>query len=154
MAQASLLGILALTLVASPATAAVFNVNSVVDAVDATIDGTCASAAGDCTIRAAVQEANATLLDDDVINLPAGKYTLKLVGAGENGAASGDLDLLGNVQINGAGAKGTVIKGKKDRVIHVAAGVTASLSNLTLASGKDGQKGEIGDEFNGGGILA
>lgn len=154
MTQVFLLGILALVLVAAPASAATFTVDSVVDAVDATIDGTCASTAGTCTLRAAVQEANATPLVDDVITLPAGKYTLKLVGAGENAAASGDLDLLGNVQINGAGAKATVIKGKKDRVIHIADGVTAGLANLTVTAGKVGKKGDIGDEFNGGGILA
>lgn len=154
MTYTSLAGFLALTLVASPASAAIFDVNSVVDAVDATIDGTCASATGECTLRAAIQEANATPLVDDVINVPAGKYTLKLVGANENAAATGDLDLLGNVQINGAGAKGTVIKGKKDRVFHVVAGVTATISNLTVSKGKAGEKGQIGDEFNGGGIFS
>ena len=54
----------------------VFNVNSTADQPDALVDGTCATAAVPpaCTLRAAIQEANATV-DDDLVNVPAGKYT-------------------------------------------------------------------------------
>lgn len=51
---------------AFPATAATFTVNSTGDAADATIDGACATGAtivggaAECTLRAALQEANAT----------------------------------------------------------------------------------------------
>src|SRR5262245_31241366 len=70
-----------------------FNVDSTADAPDAVIDGVCGTSAEPpvCTLRAAIQEANATV-DADVIVLPAGKYALKLTGAGEEAAATGDLD--------------------------------------------------------------
>jgi len=153
MIRASAVCLLVLAFGSVPVSAATFTVNSTVDAVDATIDGTCASAAGVCTLRAAVQESNASSTVDDVIIVPAGKYTLKLVGAGENAGASGDLDILDDVQMVGAGAKPTVIKGKKDRVIHVGPGITVTITDLTIAGGKVGRKGDIGDEFNGGGLL-
>ena len=66
---------LALALVAAfpiPVFAATFNVDSTADEVDATPgDGTCATAGGACTLRAAVQEANATV-GLDTVDLPAG----------------------------------------------------------------------------------
>src|SRR5262245_49409250 len=83
---------------------AAFTVNSTIDAIDtAPGDGACAStASGDCTLRAAVMEANA-LAGDDVINLPAGIYTLTLTGANEDAGLTGDLDITGTVTIEGAG---------------------------------------------------
>lgn len=93
-------------LVNSPLQAATFPVTSIADAVDAAPgDGTCATSAGVCTLRAAIQEANA-LAGADTINLPAGTYTLTLAGKNENAAASGDLDVTGtgNLTIIGAGA--------------------------------------------------
>ena len=84
-----------------------------------------------------------------------GKYTLKLVGLGEDGAATGDLDLNGDVIIQSANAKVTVIKGKKDRVFHVLPGVTATIRQLAIAKGslltKDPNASS--DDFEGGGIL-
>src|SRR5437867_11074046 len=80
---------------AGPTRAATFNVNSTTDAVDATPgDGACATAGPTpvCTLRAAIQEANA-LRGADVINLPAGTYTLTIPGRGEDHAATGDLDI-------------------------------------------------------------
>ena len=71
--------VLVLLLVASPATwAATFNVNSIVDAVDAVPgNGVCATAGAVCTLRAAIQEANA-LAGADLVNVPAGAYLLTL----------------------------------------------------------------------------
>ena len=61
-------------LLATPAQAAVFVVNSAVDSVDALPgDGVCADASGACTLRAAVMETNA-LAGPDVVNLPGGTY--------------------------------------------------------------------------------
>ncbi|MCB1009687.1 MAG: CSLREA domain-containing protein, partial [Acidobacteria bacterium] len=79
---------------ASPAIAATFVVDSTADAVDATPgDGLCASvlAGSPCTLRAAVQEANA-LPGEDLVLLPAGAFALALPGAQEEDAATGDLD--------------------------------------------------------------
>ena len=78
---------------ACAAGAADFVVTTDVDSLDATPgDGFCADADGACTLRAAVQEANA-LAGADRIELGAGRYLLSLAGTGEDAAASGDLDL-------------------------------------------------------------
>src|ERR1700690_3615662 len=103
---------LALPLVFSPASrAATFNVNSTADAVDASPgDGTCATAGGDCTLRAAIMEANA-LPGSHTINVPAGLYILTIPGIGEENAAQGDLDVTGSVTIAGAGPGSTIVDG-------------------------------------------
>ena len=64
----------------SDAAAATFVVNSTVDAVDALPgNGVCATPAGACTLRAAVQESVA-LSGDHSITLPAGAYVLTIPG--------------------------------------------------------------------------
>jgi len=129
------------------AVAATFTVDSTADAVDANPgDGHCATAAGQCTLRAAVQEANATP-GADTIMLPAGTYKLKLPGIDEDEAASGDLDLTGDVTIVGAGSKTTFISAKKlkDRVFHVFG--TATVSGVTV------RRGTAPAKEDGGGFL-
>lgn len=104
-------------------------VDSVTDAVDANPgDGECATATGDCTLRAAIQEANTpTGLND--VSLPPGEYTLSLAGAGEDAAASGDLDITDSIVITGAGADVTIINADGiDRVIQVDPLVTVNLT--------------------------
>lgn len=55
-----------------------FTVNSTLDAVDAAPgNGVCATAGGACTLRAAIQEANA-FGGNDVITLPVGIYALTI----------------------------------------------------------------------------
>jgi CSLREA domain-containing protein len=71
-----------------------FTVDSTLDAVDAAPgDGLCATGGGVCTLRAAIQEANA-LAGSDTIVVPAGTYTLTIAGQAENAAATGDPSLL------------------------------------------------------------
>src|SRR5262249_46908726 len=83
------------------AAAAGFNVNGTYDAVDAVPgDGICADAAGNCTLRAAVQEANALPGWDD-ISVPGGVFYLTVGGAGEDFAAKGDLDVRSELGIFG-----------------------------------------------------
>ena len=95
-----MLSILGWTMAGS-ASAAVFSVNSVTDGVDTTPgDGICATAAGTCSLRAAIQESNA-LMGPDTISLPPGTYALTLAGLAENRAASGDLDITDDLAING-----------------------------------------------------
>jgi len=69
----SLVSSLTLTLLlagSSPALAANLNVDSTQDSPDAKPgDGQCLSKAGGCTLRAAIEEANATTLSDTV-NVP------------------------------------------------------------------------------------
>src|SRR5262249_4471441 len=63
------------------AQAAQFAVNSTADAVDAAPgDGTCATSTGVCTLRAAIQEANALTGGPHTIRLPPGTYALTISG--------------------------------------------------------------------------
>ncbi len=114
-----------------------FTVNSTADVVDANPgDGVCETATpGECTLRAAVQEANA-FGGDDEITLPAGTYTLTLAGSGDGG---GDLDhgsCCDRVTITGAGSAVTTISaaGLGDRIFDIQNG-TLTLTGVTLTGG-------------------
>src|SRR5207244_12247334 len=62
---------------------------------------------------------------------------LQSPGTGEDAAATGDLDLLKNVTIRGAGARASAIDAQgTDRVFDVQAGVTAHTFDLTLTGGQ------------------
>ncbi len=118
--------------------------------VDTTADDTTANS--NCTLREAVIAANTDAPVDacsagsgaDVITVPAGTYVLSLVGSGEDAAATGDLDVTEDVDIQGAGAASTTIDGSNaDRVFDVdpaADGISVKLSGLTVRKG--GQVGE------------
>jgi CSLREA domain-containing protein len=114
--------------------AATFAVNSTIDAVDANPgDGICATVGGVCTLRAAIQEANA-LAGDDTITLPAGTYTLSIAGTEEDDAATGDLDITEALILNGNSASNTIIDGNAlDRVFQVF--TDTNLSGVTIQNG-------------------
>jgi len=125
----------------------------------------------DCSLREAIQAANtdtavsgcAAGSGADTITVPAGFYVLTRLGAGENGNATGDLDVASDVTITGAGA---VIDGNDtDRVLHVHAG-TVVVEGLVIQNGRapSGAAGpgcigqtscflDAGDGEEGGGIL-
>src|SRR5439155_19842236 len=95
-----------------------------------------ACAASDCSLREAVRAANAGSGGDRVV-VPAGLYRLRIDGAPEDAAASGDLDLAKSVTIVGAGARSTTIDAQgTDRVFDLLAGVQATISDLTLTGGQ------------------
>jgi CSLREA domain-containing protein len=113
-----------------------FIVNSNTDVVDANIgDGSCETAnPGECTLRAAVQEANA-LPGTDTVSIPAGTYTLAIAGAVENAASTGDLDITDDLTVVGAGMGATVVDASSlDRAFHVVS-AALELSDLTLQNG-------------------
>jgi CSLREA domain-containing protein len=94
-----------------PASAATIVVNSTSDATDANPgDGVCRTSAGTCTLRAAIQEANA-LPGTDTIQVPAGTYVLTIPPANDNTADTGDFDITAPLTINGAGASVTILDG-------------------------------------------
>ena len=110
---------------------ATFNVTTTLDVVD--------PADGKRSLREAITVAN-TLAGEDVIVLPTGVYKLALAGAGENGNATGDLDITGAVTIRGAGAGLTIIDGQQlDRVFDVAGTAPSSikvvLEKMTIRNG-------------------
>ena len=130
--------------------AATFIVTSNADAADAKPgDGVCATAAATpaCTLRAAIQEANA-LAGADTINVPSGTYFLTIQGASEDAASAGDLDVTGELTINGTGTNAPVIGGGGiDRVFDVLGAATVTMSRLTIQNGNPG-----GANAAGGGI--
>jgi len=120
-----------------------FSVNSVLDQPDdLTAPGTCHTAAGNCTLRAAVMQANRTSGLGATILLPAGLYSLTIPAAGADSDESGDLNLTmpssGNpvITLIGAGAGTTIIDANQlDRVLTVDEGRTVSVSGVTLRNG-------------------
>jgi large repetitive protein len=120
--------------------AADFTVNSTADAVDANLfDSICATATGACTLRAAIQQANASNpFGGTTIHLPAGTYLLTRTGTNEDSSATGDLDLLASngVTIAGAGAATTIIHGNGiDRVLDIRIYANATISGLSITGG-------------------
>ncbi|HUG74445.1 MAG TPA: choice-of-anchor Q domain-containing protein, partial [Acidimicrobiia bacterium] len=72
----------------------------------------------------------------DVINVPAGTYTLSLGGFGDDAGGAGDLDIIGSLDIVGAGAGTTIIDGNGiDRVFHIMVNGPVSMSGLTITGG-------------------
>jgi len=127
--------------------AATFRVNSTADSVDTMPgDGACRTSLGEtvCTLRAAIQEANARQGGDTIV-LPAGTYTITIPGD-DDSAAMGDLDITDTLTIQGAGADQTIIDGGGlDRVFDIDPGATAALSvtieGVTVQNGRGGIRG-------------
>jgi CSLREA domain-containing protein len=144
---------------AQAASAADFVVNSTADLPDAKPgDQVCSTAAATCTLRAAVQEANAAG-GANTIFIPPGRYRLKIPPAveagfaGQDDAGAGDLDITGMLTIRGAGARKTIVDGGGlDRVFSIANNATASISDLTLTGG-DATGGGTSKEIDMGGGL-
>lgn len=90
----------------------VFHVDTTEDDVDAfSDDALCRTANGQCSLRAAVQEANRGSIADVTIVLPAGLYRLTRHGIDEDDSATGDLDIQVSLNVVGAGSAMTVIDG-------------------------------------------
>jgi hypothetical protein len=137
--------------VPSAALAASFTVNDTSDVVDINPgDGRCRTAAGTCTLRAAVMETNA-LGGADTVTLPAGTYTLSIIGAARD-ASAGDLNITDALTLAGAGATSTVITATGspigscfetfgDRLLRVVGSL--KLSKVTLTGGCADQGGAL-----------
>jgi CSLREA domain-containing protein len=141
-------------------------VNSTVDAPDAAVgDGECRSTADGarCTLRAAVQEADAALLGAAVVVVPPGRYRLSVPPApGEDVAgsaeavdgAAGDLVISHAVTVRGAGAGRTVLDGAGlDRVFAIGNEGDAHLTDLTITGGDPSHRGTTQAISLGGAIL-
>jgi CSLREA domain-containing protein len=117
------------------------NVNSTADASDANPgNGVCATLSGVCTLRAAIEETNASP-GEDVINVPPNLFNLNL----------GALVVRDHVRILGTPFAATVIDGQgDDRVLWIDGsrrplGIRVELHHLTIRDGNT--------TGNGGGIL-
>jgi CSLREA domain-containing protein len=129
----------------TPARAADFHVTATADEV---VDD------GECTLREAVIASNTnaavdtcpagSATDTDHILLAPGRYELTIAGAGEDDAATGDLDILGALSIHGGmidhqvvgTANDTVVDGGGlDRVFDIHEGAETAIFNFLVISG-------------------
>ncbi|NUQ64557.1 MAG: S8 family serine peptidase, partial [Pirellulales bacterium] len=124
-------------------TPGLIRVNSTADAADANPgDGIADDGSGHSTLRAAIMQANA-LAGGNTVRVPPGIYRLSIAGTDDD-AASGDLDIAGNLTLRGAGADKTVINAAGlDRVFHVLPGVKVTLSGVTITGGSADRGGGV-----------
>lgn len=136
-------GLVAAAPLARPALAATFTVDRN-DDPDPTTANACTAAANDCSLRGAIIAANAAA-GADAITVPAGTYTLTIVGAGEDAASTGDLDVTDDLTVTGAGARTTSVAGGAapfdDTIFENRPDATATITGLTITGGKAGGGG-------------
>jgi len=134
--RATLLAGAAVMFVAGPAcqlSVLTLEVNSALDRSDVSPgNGVCEAATGlgDCTLRAAVDEANATV-GAVQINIAAGNYLLTKAGVDDTNV-NGDLDITGQVTLLSQGAV-AIDGGELDRTIDVSGQLTMAV--LTVQGG-------------------
>ena len=127
--------------VSDSAQADIFFVNTTLDGDDSFPgDGVCSSLiGGQCTLRAAIQEANAWS-GSDTIELGAATYILTESGVGEDAGETGDLDISGfdELLIRGVSAADTIVDGNQvDRVFHILSGAgKVTLERLRVRGGR------------------
>lgn len=121
-----------------------FVVTSTADLPDAAPgDGVCETITpGQCTLRAAVMEANAIEGNDAIELGDATTYTLSVAGRDEDAAATGDLDVVGDLAVSG---RSTIDAAGLDRVFDVHSG-TFVVTGATVRGGNN--------VVDGGGIRA
>src|SRR5918992_5672319 len=123
-------------------------VTTTADAPDTSAgDGVCRTAGGQCSVRAAIQEANG-LIGHDVVEIPVGTYEIEIPVLNEDFPSTGDHDIVDSVTIRGVGAGQTILDGGFplpsqpieargiDRIfeIHPSAG-NVTIERLTLQEG-------------------
>jgi CSLREA domain-containing protein len=141
----------------SPLSPRVFTVNSTSDETDFnTLDGICETAPGngECTLRAAIMQANASAPGDTITfqDQPGSPdlYTLTIPGM-DDAALQGDLDILLDMNIQGISSAETILQAGLnmpagiDRVFHILGGANVTFERLTIRHGNT--------TGNGGGIL-
>jgi CSLREA domain-containing protein len=163
-----LVALAVLTISAQARADILFDVTTPADFADPDLsDGICGYRAPTrdfCSLRAAIQEANAHPGESYEIALPSGVYDILLRGRNEDSAATGDLDIVGNVILLGDGVPrgwcprtgprgvifdvplfdgcagserpGTIVHGRgRDRVFDVQLGGRLSLNHLAVRGG-------------------
>ena len=128
--------------------------------VTTTLDEYDTVANGTCSLREAIQSANT---DSDfggcsrigtapyTITLSAGTYVLTQTGTAEDANLDGDLDILTDTVIVGAGAESVIIDGNaNERVFHLPGAIALSITNVSLSNGSADYGGGL--YINGGSV--
>lgn len=127
----------------SPVEAAVFEVDTTTD--DGSLDD-CTGAAGDCSLRGAINAANAAAGHDTIVLANGQTYMLTQPTLDEDANVGGDLDITDNLKIEGGGS--TIQQTLADRVMDAfpagGAGKNLSLEAMTITGGNT--------TANGGGV--
>jgi len=129
-----------------------WTITTTTDGVDAAPgNGYCATLGGACTLRAAVQEANALAGTQEIRLVTDTTYLLSIAGRDEDAAATGDLDITDTLTITGNDA--IVDGGQLDRVFHVPGTTDISMSDLTVQKGRTMAVSVLQEQTAGGGML-
>jgi CSLREA domain-containing protein len=134
-----------------------FIVNSVFDLSDPLpANGVCEVVSGDpsvCTLRAAIQTANATPEPDTITfaaSLPSPAVFLLSRMGNDDTALNGDLDITADLTLIGSGVGQTILDGNglvlQDRVLHII-GATVNVMGVTIQNGRAPDGGGL---YNGG----
>ncbi len=123
------------------ATTLTYDVSSTADEVDDNLlDNVCHTAAGTCSLRAALMQANTQVGNTYVvINIPAGHYLLSRTGSSSSDDSVGSLKIETHVPVFllGAGSATTIIDANTiDRVIEIRGNTYPTISGLTITGGK------------------
>ena len=107
-------------------------------------DGACATSGGGCTLRAAIEEANALGIDTN-ISLPAGTY----------GISQGELPVTGTIVLRGQ--DGTTVEGEfsddsPSRIFHVMGSGDLRISTMIIQNGEVEESENDGPALGGGAI--
>lgn len=126
IALSRVISALSMALLCATVSAATFTVNSTADTPDATPgDGICATAGAVCTLRAAIEEANA-LVGADQINIPGGTYIL-----------ASELLIFSDMNLVGTASSLTKISGNVvTRVVNIAGGAVVNFTDLEITEGR------------------
>ena len=112
--------------------AAEFTVDTTLDYEDVNPgDGVCAIITGECSLRAAIEEANA-FAGRDIINIPSGKYDIYFVGQG--------FKITESVVLQGDPETASIVAA--DSNIDILNGSNMLLRHLTLQGGRIGVQGQ------------
>jgi predicted outer membrane repeat protein len=139
-------------------TPTVYTVNTFLDLPDATplgdgvVDADPETEGEQVTLRGAIQDANALPGADEIL-LPEGEFQLTRKGAFEDLAETGDLDIIGDLTLSGAGPTLSLIVGTKakDRVFDIHSGVV-SIDGVAIGGGMVPKVPDDPDQTNGGGL--
>jgi CSLREA domain-containing protein len=131
-----------------------FEVDTLIDEAEEAADlgdGYCLTPSGSCSLRAAIQEANAQAIDVEITfdSDLSGSVQLTLTGDEEDAAETGDLDIEVGITIIGNGTDETVIDASNlgDRVFHlVASGAELVLKDVRVTGGGS-------EDINSGGAI-